>query len=92
MWARWGGNDSNFAPTAGPVDEWPLAQELSPALCLDKRDDPHPFSVCSSTCSCWFISLPPASKIALGPHTLKLIVEDLLSNKVAEETLRFTVK
>ena len=52
-------------------------------LCLNhRRDYYHSYE----------FSLPPASKIALGPHTLKLIVEDLLSNKVAEETLRFTVK
>jgi hypothetical protein len=52
-------------------------------LCLNhRRDYYHSYE----------FSLPPATKIALGPHTLKLIVEDLQSNKVAEETLRFTVK
>lgn len=51
-------------------------------LCLNhRRDYYHSYE----------FTLPPATKIALGPHTLKLIVEDLLSNKVAEETLRFTV-
>lgn len=52
-------------------------------LCLNhRRDYYHSYE----------FSLPPATKIALGPHTLKLIVEDLQSNKVTEETLRFTVK
>jgi hypothetical protein len=31
-------------------------------------------------------------KIALGPHTLKLTVEDQLSQKVATYTVNFTVK
>jgi hypothetical protein len=57
-----------------------------------------PFAATEDTCgnprrdyyNSYEFQIPP--KIALGPHTLKLTVEDQLSQKVATYTVNFTVK
>lgn len=70
-----------YNAAGGLVTRFPFPETED--LCLNhRRDYYHSYE----------FNVPAEGKITLGPHTLKLIVEDRLSEKVAEETLRFTVK
>ena len=82
-----------------PHDYWPPRwKSTNPARRRPRRKNPAPSPATEDICRnhrrdyfhSYEFTIP--SRLALGPHVLKLTVEDQLSRKVASYTLNFTVK
>lgn len=70
-----------YTPAGGLIDRIVFPEQED--VCRNHRRDyfqSHQFNI------------PNGDKIQLGPHVLKVLVEDLLSQKVAEYSVNFTVK